>query len=506
MGHYYVAGCDWLDIRMKKPRGWRAVPLVVTILLLLSCSLSVFIPLSNASWQEVLGVSARVLSLEGDFPSRLLSDADDCTHSMEYWRNHPESWPVEQLTIGDVVYSKMEILRLLELSPPDFYLIRLAQQLPAAQLNIFKGANPEDIEPVINAVNEWFLQHPLGSPVEDDQSKTLTDLSDSLESYNLGLIGPGMCEDEVNTLVTDTPRPWVLQPPRPSPTLAPTLDSQINPTGEPGEEPVPTEIPLPIENATSTATTPPSEEPPVLPTLTPTFEVLPTNVVAETIDRATPTLAPTIDEIELGCTHSPEYWLTYQGEWPLDGLQLGAVEIDQEGMLEILNSQGEDDLTYTLAIQFVLAKLNISQGADPSGIEDTLQEAQAWFDQHSLGSQLKDPDRKTGMALNETLTAFNLGLAGPEACEEHLATPVPTFTVTPLGMPTPPPVGQPSQTPAVTPSDTATYLPTIAPTETPTLTTTITSSIEDGSSASTSAPTEPATPVSPEPPAETPPP
>jgi hypothetical protein len=466
---------------MKKPKGWRTLALVVTILLMVSCSLSVFIPLSNASWQEVLGVSARVLTLAGDIPSRLFSNADNCTHSMTYWKDHPEEWPVEQLTVGGVDYSKTQILQLLELPPSDYYLIDLAQQLSTAWLNVSKGADPKHIETALDAANDWFLGHPMGSQVDEAEVIPLIDLADSLESYNLGLTGPGMCPDELEALAIDTPEPIVMLPPQALPTMAPTLDSQPSPTGEPGEETLPTRIPTLIEEPSPTETpllveSPiPSQVTLVLPTLPPTLDAQATPTDEGMVDRATPTPAPTMAGTELGCVHSLEYWLTYPDEWPLDSLQLGQVEIDQEAMLAMLQAPAGDDLTYSLAVQVVLAQLNIPQGADPSGMEQTLQQSQIWFERHPLGSNPQHAGRETGISLIETLAAFNQGLSGSPACEENLATPTPTITLTPLGMPTLPPLDQPSPTPTTTPTDTATFLPTFPANGTPTPTPTITS-------------------------------
>ena len=40
-----------------------------------------------------------------------------CTYSFGYWKTHPEEWPVEEITIGEVTYSKDQAIEILETAP-----------------------------------------------------------------------------------------------------------------------------------------------------------------------------------------------------------------------------------------------------------------------------------------------------------------------------------------------------------------------------------------------------
>ena len=71
---------------------------------------------------------------------------ETCTYSFGYWKNHPDEWPVEEITIGDLAYNKEQAIEILETAPaggdPTYI---LAHQLIAAKINILKGADDQEI-------------------------------------------------------------------------------------------------------------------------------------------------------------------------------------------------------------------------------------------------------------------------------------------------------------------------------------------------------------------------
>jgi len=94
---------------------------------------------------------------DDDDDGGVVGDDDDDSGSEDaltqgYWKNHPDAWPVDSLTLGDETYSKAEAIDILKTPAAggDASLI-LAYQLIAAKLNI---ANGVDGSSVANTVAE----------------------------------------------------------------------------------------------------------------------------------------------------------------------------------------------------------------------------------------------------------------------------------------------------------------------------------------------------------------
>jgi len=65
-----------------------------------------------------------------------------CTYTRGYWAQHPDAWPVDSLTLGNVSYTKAELLSILGQPTAGNGLIQLASQLIAAKLNTLKSVDP----------------------------------------------------------------------------------------------------------------------------------------------------------------------------------------------------------------------------------------------------------------------------------------------------------------------------------------------------------------------------
>ena len=64
----------------------------------------------------------------------------DCVKTQGYWKNHPDAWPVSAVKIGNVIYSKAQLLLIFDTPAAGNGLIFLVHQLTAAKLNIAAGA------------------------------------------------------------------------------------------------------------------------------------------------------------------------------------------------------------------------------------------------------------------------------------------------------------------------------------------------------------------------------
>jgi hypothetical protein len=63
-----------------------------------------------------------------------------CVRGIGSWKNHPDKWPAESLTLGESEYSKDVLLELMRQSLKGNPLVTLTHQLIAAKLNVANGA------------------------------------------------------------------------------------------------------------------------------------------------------------------------------------------------------------------------------------------------------------------------------------------------------------------------------------------------------------------------------
>ncbi len=143
------------------------------------------------------------------------------------------------------------------------------------------------------------------------------------------------------------------------------------------------------------------------------------------------------------CTYSAEYWERYPNRWLTSNLVIGRINLDKEEALKLLRVNQADE-NIRLSQQFIAAVLNLLSGADENGLENTLEQAANWLDEHPpQGGDLLDRERRQASELALQLTAFNLGETGPGRCADE-----PVFaTSTPTSSPTatPRPTARPSQ-------------------------------------------------------------
>lgn len=117
-----------------------------------------------------------------------------CTHphSMGYWKNHPEEWPVDRIEIGDTNYTKEKAINILEEANAKDATQMLAAQLIAAKLNRLSGACPNycywdeqiEIDEVIEDADEFLAEFPVGSNPQDEERQNALQLKDLLDAYN----------------------------------------------------------------------------------------------------------------------------------------------------------------------------------------------------------------------------------------------------------------------------------------------------------------------------------
>lgn len=130
-----------------------------------------------------------------------------CTYTQGYWKTHPSAWPVSELAIGGVTYSRSQLVSFLKTAPKGDASIIMGHQLVAALLNQASGAglNPEVIQAIADA-QAWMAANkdadgrlPYGirpTPEGDPNPATWDEainIGAVLDLFNQGFDGPPHC-------------------------------------------------------------------------------------------------------------------------------------------------------------------------------------------------------------------------------------------------------------------------------------------------------------------------
>lgn len=147
-----------------------------------------------------------------------------CPLGQNYWKNTP-TWPVTQLTLGNQVYTQVEMLILLNSPVEADASLLLAHQLIAAKLNSSRGLNTTVVNGVIAEADAFLASFtgrlPYNLLPSDAAGQTLINLSAILESYNQGQLTLGC-------LIPSTPSPTPATTLTAMPTI--TAQSTVQPT------------------------------------------------------------------------------------------------------------------------------------------------------------------------------------------------------------------------------------------------------------------------------------
>lgn len=105
-----------------------------------------------------------------------------------YWKNHPDAWPVEEITIGDITYDKYTAIGLMQTPVKGDKTLTLFKALVSAKLNVEIGNHFDCIEDSIYAADTWMYSHPVGSGVKANSPawKQGEPLYEKLDDYNNG--------------------------------------------------------------------------------------------------------------------------------------------------------------------------------------------------------------------------------------------------------------------------------------------------------------------------------
>ncbi|HSS49624.1 MAG TPA: SdrD B-like domain-containing protein, partial [Thermoanaerobaculia bacterium] len=123
-----------------------------------------------------------------DFGYHFPSATAGGTGTLGYWKNHPDAWPVQSITIGGITYTKDQAITWLGTPVGGDESIALFHQLVPAELNALVSNNISCIFPTIQAADAWMAQHPVGSGVSTSSTAGQQGGSyeTQLNSYNNG--------------------------------------------------------------------------------------------------------------------------------------------------------------------------------------------------------------------------------------------------------------------------------------------------------------------------------
>jgi hypothetical protein len=117
-----------------------------------------------------------------------------CPLPQGYWKDNPDTWPVDELTLGNQIYTKAELLVILNTPAgtgrnADASLI-LAYQLIAAKLNAESGANTGSVDATIEAADgllSWYDGRlPLSVRSSAANGQMMIEYGEILDTFNNG--------------------------------------------------------------------------------------------------------------------------------------------------------------------------------------------------------------------------------------------------------------------------------------------------------------------------------
>lgn len=119
---------------------------------------------------------------------------DECvpgpgTGTLGYWKNHPEAWPVEEITIGGVTYSKSDAIKVMRTPGRGDKTYDLFKQLVAAKLNVLVDNPWACVGSTIWLADAWLVDHPVGSNVRSSSPAWRNEAGayhQTLDDYNNG--------------------------------------------------------------------------------------------------------------------------------------------------------------------------------------------------------------------------------------------------------------------------------------------------------------------------------
>jgi hypothetical protein len=111
-----------------------------------------------------------------------------CVRSPGYWKNHPDNWPVEEITLGGRTLTKLQAIMLMRLPERGDKSKNVFRHLIAAKLNVLAGADDSCVAEAIEAADTWLANFPVCSRVRASSApwRRISAVIAHLDAYNNG--------------------------------------------------------------------------------------------------------------------------------------------------------------------------------------------------------------------------------------------------------------------------------------------------------------------------------
>jgi hypothetical protein len=128
-------------------------------------------------------------SADTDFGFWVPPVAQPGTGTPGYWKNHPEAWPIDVITLGGVAYSKAQALTMMD-TPGKDKSLTMFSSLISAKLNVLSGNDSSCVASTIEAADSWMTTYPAGSNVKAASLawKLGEPLHRLMDNYNNGML------------------------------------------------------------------------------------------------------------------------------------------------------------------------------------------------------------------------------------------------------------------------------------------------------------------------------
>jgi len=107
---------------------------------------------------SVVTLNDNTSGLSQDFGFHASTVASPGTGTPGYWKNHPEAWPVQTITIGGVTYTKAQAIDLLDQTGKDKF-ITIFSSLVSAKLNVMIGNDSSCVASTITQADSWMATY-----------------------------------------------------------------------------------------------------------------------------------------------------------------------------------------------------------------------------------------------------------------------------------------------------------------------------------------------------------
>jgi hypothetical protein len=118
-----------------------------------------------------------------------------------------------------------------------------------------------------------------------------------------------------------------------------------------------------------------------------------------------------------GCTYTQGYWKNHPGMWPAGSDPEATFFESGQTWLGVLKTPpAVGNAYYILAHQYIAAKLNILNGADPAAVATAITWAEKFFNEYTPTSTLLKSVRNQATSYANLLDQYNNGYIGPGHC------------------------------------------------------------------------------------------